>query len=54
MQTIVLKTDDYTGYHGFLIAESKNWACKARILDQSRLIQDKHLSLQPEKAELEY
>ena len=54
LQTVVLKTDDYTGYHGFLIAESKNWACKARILDQSRLIQDKHLSLQPEKAELEY
>jgi len=23
MQTVVLKTDDYTGYHGFLIAESK-------------------------------
>ncbi len=23
LQTVVLKTDDYTGYHGFLIAESK-------------------------------
>ena len=23
LQTVVLKTDDYTGYHGFLIAESR-------------------------------